>query len=154
MSDIIVRKATLEDHPILRDFELAIIEAERPYGDTLAEGPNVTYYDLKELILSDQALVLVAEVSGKIVSSGYAKIRESKPFYTHKLYSYLGFMYTLPEYRGKGINKMIIDELIIWSKEQGLTEVRLQVYLHNEPAMQAYRKSGFLDNILEMRQSI
>jgi GNAT superfamily N-acetyltransferase len=154
MSNIIIRKASVEDYPVLRAFELAIIEAERPYGDTLAQGPDVSYYDLIELIKSEHAEVLVAEVDDIIVSSGYAKIKDSQPFYTHNTYSYLGFMYTLPEYRGRGINKMIIDKLIEWSKIQGLNEVRLQVYLHNESALAAYKKAGFLDNILEMRQSI
>ena len=89
-----------------------------------------------------------------IVSSGYAKIVPSKLYHTHEYYAYCGFMYTLPEYRGQGINQMVIDYLKNWTISQGLNEMRLNVYLDNEPAIRAYRKAGFVHNILEMRMPV
>lgn len=147
--NIIIREASLEDLPVLYNFEQAIIEAERPYGDSIKENTN--YYDLKEYVLSDKVIVCVATDKDKIVSSGYGKIVPSKLYHTHERYVYCGFMYTLPEYRGLGINQMIIEYLKKWTLNRGLNEMRLNVYLDNEPAIHAYRKAGFTHNILEMR---
>ncbi|HMP31796.1 MAG TPA: GNAT family N-acetyltransferase, partial [Saprospiraceae bacterium] len=90
----------------------------------------------------------------EIIASGYAKIVTSKPYHTHDQYSYCGFMYVKPEHRGQGINELIINELKAWSKLMGMTEMRLNVYLDNLPAIKAYRKVGFVHNILEMRTGL
>lgn len=60
-------------------------------------------------------------------------------------------MYVKPEHRGKGINKLILDELIKWSKDKDISEIRLEVYDQNEPAVKAYKKAGFESLILTMR---
>jgi GNAT superfamily N-acetyltransferase len=39
------------------------------------------------------------------IDAGYARIEQAKPYLKHTAYAYLGFMYVLPAYRGKGINK-------------------------------------------------
>jgi GNAT superfamily N-acetyltransferase len=149
LSKIEVRKAKLDELPILYKFEQAIIEAERPYGDSIKENTN--YYDIREMILSDKVMVCVATDGDVIVSSGYAKIVPSKLYHTHDQYVYCGFMYTIPEYRGLGINQMVIEFLKKWTLENGLNEMRLNVYLDNLSAINAYRKAGFTHNILEMR---
>jgi len=62
-------------------------------------------------------------------------------------------MYIEPEQRGKGINQMIISELINWASDRGLKEVRLQVYDENIVAIRAYEKSGFKRFLTTMRFS-
>ncbi len=52
-------------------------------------------------------------------------------FIKYSTHAYLGFMYTLPEYRGQGINKRIIDALKNWAAIQNITEFRLEVYYDN-----------------------
>ncbi|WP_084359428.1 GNAT family N-acetyltransferase [Pedobacter cryoconitis] len=43
----------------------------------------------------------------------------------------------MPEQLGKGVNKAILKELTAWSKAQGITELRLEVYSDNTIAIQA-----------------
>lgn len=150
MSDILIRKARLEDLPILKEFEQGVILAERPYDETLAEDP-ISYYDLEALINSAEAEVLVAVKDDKLVGSGYAKILDAKPYLKHDRYAYLGYMYVLPSYRGIGINKLIINDLLAWSKSQGVNEARLDVYDQNAAAIRAYAKVGFKGHLLNMR---
>lgn len=150
MQQFTVRTATLADLNILLSFEQEIIRAERPFDETLDEDP-ISYYDLRQLILSDEAEVMVAELHSRIIGSGYALIRDAKPYLNHKKYSYLGFMYTEKDQRGKGVNKAIINALMQWSKSKGIQEVRLTVYNDNEPAIRAYGKVGFKKHLLEMR---
>ena len=148
---MITREATEQDLEILLQFEQGIVAAERPFNSTLIEG-EIHYYDLKHLIQSPDATVIVTEKNDEIVASGYALIKKSEKYYNQfEKYSYLGFMYVKPEHRGKGINKVITDELISWSKSRGISEVRLDVYAQNESAIKAYEKAGFEPHLLTMR---
>ncbi|MFS4449254.1 GNAT family N-acetyltransferase [Maribacter sp. 2307UL18-2] len=150
MEEFLVRAATSEDLKTLLKFEQGVILAERPFDTTLAEDP-ITYYDLDELIHSEDAQVIVVTYDTKIVASGYALKKRARPYLDHEFYSYLGFMYTHPDYRGKGLNALVIKELKIWSTEKGLNEIRLTVYDGNMPAIKAYEKIGFRKHIIEMR---
>ncbi|MCK0191381.1 GNAT family N-acetyltransferase [Arenibacter sp. F20364] len=150
MQQFTVRMATLADLKTLLSFEQEIISAERPFDETLDKDP-ISYYDLRQLILSEEAAVMVAELDSQIVGSGYGLIRDAKPYLDHKKYTYLGFMYTDREQRGQGVNKAIVDALVVWSKAKGIDEIRLTVYNDNAPAIRAYEKVGFKKHILEMR---
>ena len=150
---IAIREAIATEIETLLDFERGIIAAERPFDSTLKEG-EIHYYDLLELIKSEQASVVVAVVNDEIVGSGYAKILKAKPYQKYNEYAYLGFMYVKPEYRGQGINQKILQHLIDWAKDRNLTEVRLEVYDENTIAKNAYLKAGFKPNLLEMRLEI
>lgn len=153
MKEIHIRKATLNDLPILYEFEQGIITAERPYDETLKTG-DITYYDIKDLIESNEAEVLVAVFEKEIVGSAYARIEKAKPYLKHSHYAYLGFMYVNPSYRGNGINKKIIEELKIWALSRNLNEVRLDVYNDNQSAIRAYEKAGFKKHLINMRMKI
>jgi len=150
MNDIKIRKASLIDLGQLLAFEQDLIKTERPFDPTLKPDP-VNYYDLKTMLTSPLAEVVVAEAGNKIIASGYARIDRSKSFLKHSHHAYLGFMYVLPEYRGQGINKRIIDALKNWAAIQNITEFSLEVYYDNISAIKAYEKIGFSRYIIEMR---
>ncbi|QEM09525.1 GNAT family N-acetyltransferase [Mucilaginibacter rubeus] len=148
---MLIRKATIEDLPVLLQFEQGIISTERPFDSTLKPDP-ISYYDLKAFISSSEVEVLVAEIDGEIAGSGYARIKKNPDsYYDFEKYAYLGFMYVLPPHRGKGINQAIIEELKKWVAEQGLAEIRLEVYNDNTGAIKAYEKVGFEKRMIEMR---
>ncbi|MET4543941.1 GNAT superfamily N-acetyltransferase [Pedobacter africanus] len=148
---MIIRIAKPEDLSTLLEFEQGVISAERPFNPTLIDG-KIQYYDLNYLMSTDEAVVAVAEEGGVAIASGYALIKKAeKPYFNFETYAYLGFMYVKPEYRGRGVNKLILDFLIDWSKEKGITEIRLDVYDKNESAIAAYEKAGFEPLLLTMR---
>jgi len=149
VTDIEIRNANLADMDTLLEFEQQVIAAERPFNDDI-KNELISYYDLEELIASDKAEVLVAEMNNKLVGSGYAKILSSKPYMKHTHHAYLGFMYVEPAYRGKGINKLILNSLKEWSKDKGVFNFSLDVYAENQPAIRAYEKAGFKSNLIEM----
>jgi GNAT superfamily N-acetyltransferase len=149
--NIVIQPATLNDIPALLEFEQGVINAERPFDSTLVPG-EIKYYDLEMFINSPDVELLVAKTDMGIVASGYARIMKSpKPYFDYDNYAYLGFMYVLPQYRGKGINEMIINSLKAWVRAQGLIELRLQVYSDNKSAIKAYEKVGFKKDMIIMR---
>lgn len=150
MNDLIVRRAKQEDLSVLLEFEQGIIKAERPMDPTLAADP-ISYYDIFELIASNDAEVIVVMHNYRVIAAGYAKIKKALPYLKHEYYSYLGFMFTEPDFRGRGVNKLIVDELRKWSLSKGLKEIRLTVYDDNPGAIRAYEKVGFKKHLIEMR---
>ena len=153
MDHINIRKATVDDLEQLLIFEQDLIKTERPFDPTVKPDP-VNYYDLNAMLTAPHIEVAVAEINNKIIASGYARIDKSQPFLKHEYHAYLGFMYVLPEFRGKGINKQIIDALKKWAATQNINEFRLEVYYGNAAAIKAYEKIGFTRYILEMRYNL
>ncbi|WP_031526587.1 GNAT family N-acetyltransferase [Dyadobacter crusticola] len=150
MEQISIRPASIEELPALLEFEQGIIKAERPFDETFI-AEDFKYYDLAKMIESEDAEVVVAEINGQLVGGGHARILQAKPYNRFDRYAFLGFMYVVPEHRGKGINKLIIKKLVEWAKQKGLPEVRLQVYDANKSAVAAYEKVGFKKHLVEMR---
>ena len=147
--DTAIRAATLDDLPTLLEFEQKLIVAERPFALTLKDDP-ISYYNLESFILSKTTQLLVAQCDDIIIASGYAQIRETEPHHNSDQHAYLGFMYVEPEWRGQGLNQLIMDELMAWSKNQNVRHFRLQVFLHNQAAIKAYEKAGFQSHMIEM----
>jgi len=97
---------------------------------------------------------MVVESNNEIIGSGYAQIRSAKPYEKHEVFGYLGFMFVSPEFRGQGISGLLLTALKKWILDQGITEVRLQVYDENEAAVRAYEKAGFKKIVTTMRCDI
>jgi GNAT superfamily N-acetyltransferase len=150
---ITVRRATIEDLGTLLRFEQGVVSAERPYDASLREGV-VHYYDIKNLLESDEALFMVAESGRDVVGCGFARVDSAKPYMKHSQEAYLGLMYVDPAHRRLGINGMIMDSLKCWCRSRHIAEIRLEVYDRNLSAVKAYEKAGFSSYIVEMRMSL
>jgi len=50
-----------------------------------------------------------------------------------------------PDLRGRGIGRQLVQALLVPALEAGYSEVFLRVRPENEPAIRAYRGSGFVD---------
>ena len=153
MQQIIIRKAHLNDLEKLLEFEQGIITAERPFDPTL-KSEKINYYDIEKMISALDVEVMVAEIGSEIVSSGYARIVTAKPYLNHLNYAYLGFMYTVANHRGKGVNAKIIEALKKWCTLQYVFEMRLDVYNDNISAIKAYEKVGFKKHLINMRMVV
>ena len=154
MDEIVIRTAGLRDLDVLLKFEKAMIEAERPFDSTIRSGSDIRYYDLDGLIASEDTEIVVAEIGDTIIGSGYARIEASKAYLEHRQHAYLGFMYVVPEHRGKGVNGKILNVLESWAASRNITELRLEVYFENAAAIRAYEKSSYKSLVVEMRKGL
>ena len=144
-----IRQANLNDIEILLEFEQRLVDYERNLTSHIKEG-HINYYNIESLIKRSDATVLVAENNGEIIGSGYALIKSNKTYKTPEKYVYLGFMYVKEKYRGEGVNKRIINQLIEWGKNNGYYIFKLDVYSKNSSAINAYEKAGFKGEELNM----
>ena len=151
--DIAIRRATKADLPKLAEFLQFLVVAERPFDPTLKEG-EIFYYNIEDFIVDEKSEILVIDYRHQIIGCGYAQIRSAKPYQNHELFGYLGFMYVSPEFRGNGLNNLLLDDLKKWVLSNGITEVRLDVYSENQAAIRAYEKAGFKQISTTMRCDI
>jgi len=149
----IVRKATKKDLPVLMEFMNGLVEAERPMDPTIKDG-HVVYYDLSEIMSNEESDLFVVELNNELVASGYAKIKDDRPYLKHKKQGYLGFMFVPKKHRGNGYNKLIMDALLKWCKNRNISEIRLDVYEDNPSAIRAYEKAGLKKHLITMRMNL
>jgi len=152
MATITFREATLEDKPVLLQFEQQLIAYERPFDSILKD--DCSYYDLDFLIQSKDAKFIVATIDNTLIASGYAKIVKAKPYHKITEYTYMGFMYVDTKFRGQGIIQNIIEQLKLWSISLKIFETRLEVYSDNTSAIKAYEKKGFKNSMIEMKMNL
>ncbi|HEX2606452.1 MAG TPA: GNAT family N-acetyltransferase [Flavisolibacter sp.] len=153
IEEAIIRAACPEDLPVLRQFEQGVIGAERPFDVTLKPDP-IQYYNLEAMLVNPDVKLVVASRQSQLIGSGYARLEAVQPFLKYTRHAYLGFMYVLPEFRGRGINQRILKVLESWAGTQGITELRLEVYTYNQPAVSAYEKAGFQPLLVQMRKEV
>jgi len=147
---ITTRPAKLEDLPFLRRFEQGIVEAERPFDPTLDDG-ELQYHNIPLIIESPDAELVVATIEGKIVGCGFGQIRDAESYLRHSKFCYVGLVFVVPEHRGKGVNRTILEALKTWARARNIFEMRLEVYDNNVRAKRAYEKEGFIPHMLTMR---
>jgi len=150
---ISIRTANSGDLETLLQFEQGVVEAERPLDPFLAKGA-IHYYNIPELISSENTLLVVALCNNELVGSGYVRIENANHFYKNPVHGYVGFMYVKPAFRGKRISKFVLDSLKNWAKEKGVKELRLDVYSNNPSAIKAYERFGFTKSLVNMRIDI
>lgn len=150
LEPLILREATTADMDRLRELEQEVVAAERPFNPSIRDS-GARYYDLDRLIADPDTQLLVGEMHGRIVATGYAQLRISRPAFKHQRHAYLGFMCVVDSHRGLGINLRIMRALVDWARGRGVRDFYLDVYAGNAPAIRAYEKFGFKTSMLEMK---
>ena len=116
--------------------------------DTLTEfkanKPGTVYYDettdhLFELFQKTGSIYFVALMDDEIVGGGGIYPSDGLPNGTCELVK----MYLLPEARGIGLGKRIIEECLAFAKENGYSQVYIESMPELENALKVYEKFGF-----------
>ncbi len=134
INDLKIRKATKEDCPRLLELvvELAIYEKAPNEVTITPEHFNESGFGNKPVWWA-----LVAEVEGKVEGFAMYYIR----FSTWKgQRMYLEDLLVTERMRGKGLGKLLFDELIKEAREKSLGAIVWQVLEWNEPAINFYKK--------------
>jgi len=105
------------------------------------------YYDIEK---PDYWFVISRLVVGRGFSWHIVRYRvtfrcaPSKPALDHDNHGYFGFMYVAEEYRGLGLNKVILQDLVSWGQQRGVYRfLSFEVYAENNSLFPCYEKFGF-----------
>jgi putative acetyltransferase len=138
MKNVTIRNIQASDNPYL----------SRIVKGTLAEfganHPNTVYYDpttdaLFELFQKKGAFHFVAELNNEIVGGGGIYPTEGLPDDTCELVK----MYLLPNARGAGLGRTLIEKCIEAAKDFGYKNIYLESMPELKLALKVYEKFGF-----------
>jgi putative acetyltransferase len=116
--------------------------------NTLAEfkanHPGTVYYDsttdaLFEFFQKPGAVYNVAEVNGEVAGGGGIYPTDGLPEATCELVK----MYLLPQARGLGLGRMMIEKCLLQAEEMGYKNVYLESMPELKQALNVYAKLGF-----------
>jgi len=98
---------------------------------------------LSSAINSGRWFIWVAEENDKIISHIYIELIEKVPRPGRVTYpfAYMTNVFTVPEYRGKGIGSKVLREINKWIKENNYEFV---IVWPSEDSVQYYERSGYV----------
>lgn len=148
-----IRKATPGDidaitalNSQLADYHHAIDTYYKPGSETASLfKENLSFFIQKENIT-----VIVAETN-KIIGYAIGVIEPAKSFVTPDKVGKISHTFVEEKYRNQGIGKKMIDTLMCWFSQKGITHVELSVDSRNESGVKAWQSLGFKEYMKKMR---
>jgi ribosomal protein S18 acetylase RimI-like enzyme len=141
---IIIRRATKDEVSDLQNLNDEIFMDNAQYDSDLdltwAQGAKGKEY-FTQLVNNPEALCLFAENEGKKI--GYLAASPKIIDYRNSRYFEIENMGVTPEYRSKGIGKMLMQECFAWAKSKGFQKAFVTSYSKNIGAVDFYKKNGF-----------
>ncbi|NFD29301.1 GNAT family N-acetyltransferase [Clostridium botulinum] len=130
------------------------IDGETEYLDREPGEDLLTPEDFEKLIYEDligeKTIFLVAEVEGKII--GFSRCQGSKlSRFRHK--AEFGICIS-KEYWGYGIGRILLENILISADVVGIEKISLTVVQTNTRAIQLYKKYGFVEEGLLIKDRI
>jgi ribosomal protein S18 acetylase RimI-like enzyme len=134
-SQIEIRRATATDAAVvaqlLNDFNAEYDEPTVPV-DEFAEN-------LRRLIEAGEIVVLLAGAARE----GLAQLQFRASLYTAAPDAYLGELYVIPDRRGEGIGRALLEATMAAAREGGATRIELNTSTDDRAAIGLYESFGF-----------
>ena len=137
LPDFVLRKATVEDCPLILSFIRELAEYEKLLHEVVASVET-----LAETLFGEVAYAqsVIGEYRGTAV--GYALFFHNFSTFTGRPGIYLEDLYVQPHMRGQGFGKCLLAYLARLAVDKGCTRVEWSVLDWNEPSIQFYRSIG------------
>ena len=138
MNDILIRKATESDLPVIKKLLADLINA---MDDTECIDVRITLKTWEHLLKDARSHFLVAEIERTPVGFIHFTIRQTV---LHRSPSaMIDELVVTREYQGKGIGKQLVLAAIEKCKQLGCCEVEVSTERTNVKARKFYKKCGF-----------
>ena len=118
--------------------------------------PIMTHEWFDEVLNNPNSTVFVAEKENYVLGIALIELRTSidDPIFKQRKNAHIREIAVLKEYQGSGIGRLLMERIHHWANEQDITEIELQVWERNTPAISFYEKLGFQTWRRMMRQNI
>ncbi|MCB1683465.1 MAG: GNAT family N-acetyltransferase [Pseudomonadales bacterium] len=142
MSDASIHIFASSEWQVYRTLRLqALQDAPDAFGSTYEEAidrPDQYWISRLENLAPSRDLPLRADCENRPAGLAWGQIEASQPV-TAQVFQ----MWVAPEFRGLGIGRRLLMEIIRWARAQGAGSVRLGVTLGNRIATDLYTSTGF-----------
>lgn len=139
-----IRRAVADDIEQVVALRMAFLNEMSP-GSTVSETEllNLTRKYVSAKLPTGEFLVWLAEDDGEIVGTGGLTFSHRPPTANNAstLQAYILNMYTLPQYRGRGIATMLLHHIVEYVKTTSAKRVALHA---SEMGQHIYEKLGFM----------
>ena len=144
--EAIIRRVDFEDiggMTVARIDYLTEMQGERPSVYKLELQQELQSF-FQQSMLEDTLFAFLAEINGRAISWGVMILKKIPGDFNRSSYleGDILNMYTLPDFRRKGISSRILEALLSEAKVLGVSKVALHCSKDGEPL---YRKYGFTD---------
>ena len=109
--------------------------AELDAFNTALYPAESNHFDPPEKLATTRGVFLVVESEGALIGCGAAKHCGA--------WAEIKRMYLKPAARGSGLASLMLDRLLGWARNEGLTLARLETGNASEGALRLYRRAGF-----------
>jgi ribosomal protein S18 acetylase RimI-like enzyme len=142
-----VREATESDLPSICALGEEVNAIHHQAFPAIFAGPGSTERDRahwgSSLGTADNAC-FVAEEAGAIIGFVTAAVvNENHSLLQPGRFGRIGSVGVTARMRGQGIGAALMRQAEVWASERGATELRLNVWAFNEPALAMYRELGY-----------
>jgi ribosomal protein S18 acetylase RimI-like enzyme len=145
-SRVRVRPATLADAERIAELRLALLGEHKANAiySRVRRDPMPRALDLtREQLASEQQVTFVATKGERIVGMLRCTDQRGHRLLRPTRYAMIGTVYVEPGVRRRGVLRSLLDAAVAWSRERGLTEMRLQNAIDNPLALAAWDALGF-----------
>ena len=155
MTDLIIRKARLEDLPTIKECMMSLYQSDRQYDtlfyETRPEAQADEEYSMR--IRGEDGVCFVAEREGEIIgclTGVFSVVPSEHPSRRTRLEK----VFVKDGFRGLGAGSALVKAFIEWSKEMGVSRVFVRAYANNVGAIELYERLGFQPYILGLAMAI
>jgi len=156
-----LRQASSADRDALVALHLALYVDHRETVVPSAHEELYAYRDFESILRGDvdamlrntSTSILVAEEAGAVVGyvTGYVK-NDPRRLLSRK--GVVGDWYVLPEMRGRGVGRQLLEALLRVFEGRGCSVVETTTWPGNEGARSAFEAAGFAEILITYRRSI
>lgn len=136
-SETKIRKASREDVPLILDFIKLIAEYEKLSNEVVATVDSLT-----QAIFGEKSTVEVLLAYTNNIPSGYAVYFHNFSTFVGRKGIYLEDIFVKPEFRGKGIGKLLLKEIAREAVKNNCGRIEWAVLDWNTPTIEFYKSIG------------
>lgn len=153
-----IREAKLpQDEPAILAFINGLQDYEAAFEPDRRRDPNFAIEHWRELqhrAAEKHGIMLIAEDGGKPVGWAFAHDQNAELFVVEpeRRHGFLAELYVLPEVRGKGFGRALIEGCEAWARSRGHMLLTVAVLAKNGRAVRSYEGAGYTVYGITMRR--
>jgi ribosomal protein S18 acetylase RimI-like enzyme len=158
-SNIKIREAANSDLPTLGRLGSLLVQEHHDFDPRrFLAAKNRTPQDYASFLgarLNDRnAVVLVAETKGETIGYAYGEIEGYDYMSLRGPAGVLNDLIVDPAHRGRGVGRLLLDEIISRLKSRGVPRIVLSTAAKNKAAQRLFERSGFRPTMIEMTREL
>ena len=157
MNGVVIKKATVKDVALISIFMSEQANDERKFLGNLDKKGKFSFYsakEIKKILSSPHCCLLIAQLNGKPIGCGLAKIEKTEGWVKYRRRGHLGMLYVHKKYRRKGVAKRLQEERINWLQSKGINLVSCMILASNTPSLNLSAERGFKPHAIYLYNEI